>query len=134
MLGPNKAGDVGDTSAKALAPGPIGAGAPGNPRPSLTDQAPIVPPSGGHNQKRLRLAAKQFDPIPHADQVMTQVKLPLYCGLHSPLDLVAVEIIFGRVFEVFHRMSQAAATGATPVSDDKPLQKKHCQVSIVKTY
>jgi hypothetical protein len=84
MLGPNKAGDVGDTSAKALAPGPIGAGAPGNPRPSLTDQAPIVPPSGGHNQKRLRLAAKQFDPIPHADQVMTQVKLPLYCGLHSP--------------------------------------------------
>jgi hypothetical protein len=32
---------------------------------------------------------------------MTQIEIPLYCGPRSPLDLVAVEIIFGRLFVAF---------------------------------
>jgi hypothetical protein len=52
---------------------------------------------------------------------MTQVELSPYHGPHSPLDLVAVEIIFWHIFEAFHRMSQATATGPMPVAEDKPL-------------
>jgi hypothetical protein len=63
---------------------------------------------------------------------MTQVELPPYGGTCSPLDLVAIEIIFGRIFEVFWQMSQAAAAGAAPTADDKPLQKKPHQISLKK--
>jgi hypothetical protein len=33
------------------------------------------------------------NPVPLADQVMTQVELPPYRGPRSPLDLVAIEIM-----------------------------------------
>jgi hypothetical protein len=45
------------------------------------------------------LKCKQSKPPP--DQVMTQIELPPYHGPRSPLDLVAVEIIFGHLFEAF---------------------------------
>jgi hypothetical protein len=32
---------------------------------------------------------------------MTQIELHLYHGLRGPLNLVVVEIIFGRLFEAF---------------------------------
>jgi hypothetical protein len=53
----NDARDMGTTSAEALVPSPIEAGAPSNPRPPITYQVPTVP---------------------CADQVMTQVELPPY--------------------------------------------------------
>jgi hypothetical protein len=39
---------------------------------------------------------------------MTQIEFSLYRGPRSPLDLVAVEIILGRLFEAFRHTSQAA--------------------------
>jgi hypothetical protein len=62
---------------------------------------------------------------------MTQVELPPYCGPHSPLDLVAIEIIFGRIFEAFQQISQVAAIGATPAADNRPL-KKICRPPLKK--
>jgi hypothetical protein len=47
------------------------------------------------------------------DQVMTQIELPLYHGSRSPLDLVAVEIIFGCFFEAFQHASQAVGAGTS---------------------
>jgi hypothetical protein len=41
---------------------------------------------------------------------MTQIELPPYRGPRSPLDLVAIEIIFGRLSEAFRHASQAAGT------------------------
>jgi hypothetical protein len=38
---------------------------------------------------------------PPTDQVMTQFVLPPYHGPRSPLDLVAIKIIFGCIFEAF---------------------------------
>jgi hypothetical protein len=35
---------------------------------------------------------------------MYQVELPPYYGPRSPLDLVAFEIVFGRMFEAIHWM------------------------------
>jgi hypothetical protein len=45
---------------------------------------------------------KQLAP---SDQVI--IELPPYCGPRSPLDLIAVEFIFGFLFEVFRHTSQA---------------------------
>jgi hypothetical protein len=65
--------------------------------------------------------------------VITQVELPPYRGPHSPLDLVAVEIIFGRIFEAFCRMSHATGAGAAVAIEDKPLPKKPRWVLLKKT-
>jgi hypothetical protein len=60
--------------------------------------------------------------------VMTQIELPPYHGPHSPLDLVTVEIVFGRIFEVFRHISQAAAAAD---DNDRPT-KRSCQPSLRK--
>jgi hypothetical protein len=54
---------------------------------------------------------------------MTHVELPPFRGPHSPLDLIAIEIIFGHIFEEFRRISQAATAGATSTADDKPSKR-----------
>jgi hypothetical protein len=80
----------------------------------------IAPFAGGRGHKLPPPATKRSRLIPQIDQVMTQVELPPYCGPCSPLDLVAIEIIFGRIFKAFQQLSQAAAT-----ADDKPKKKMH---------
>jgi hypothetical protein len=46
-------------------------------------------------------ATKRNKLIRQADQVMNQVELPPYREPHSPLDLVAIEIMLGHIFEAF---------------------------------
>jgi hypothetical protein len=77
---------------------------------------------------------KQSDPGPHVDLVMIQVELPPYHGPHSPLDLIASEIVFGRMFESFCWVSQAksVAAGPVPADDDKSLQKRQRQAPLVR--
>jgi hypothetical protein len=99
----------------------------------VADRASVKPLAGGRGRKRLRTTVKQPNPAPQADHVITQVELPPYRGPRNPLDLVIVEIIFGRIFEVFHQMSQDAAAGAAPAGGDKPLQKKAHWVLMKKT-
>jgi hypothetical protein len=43
----------------------------------------------------------------------------------GPLNLVAIEIIFGRLFEAFRCTSQAVSTGSSAGGDAQPLMKKH---------
>jgi hypothetical protein len=124
--------DVGTTSAETLIPGPIGTDAPRKPKPLVAHRVTIIPPSGRHGQKHLCIATKRSDLVPQADQVMTQVELPRYHGPRSPLDLVALEIIFGHVFDVFHQMSRTTTVGAVHANEDKPLWKRRHQVSIAK--
>jgi hypothetical protein len=70
---------------------PISSGAPKQSDPSIADQVlTIILPTGGHGRK-----------CPPTDQVMTQFVLPPYHGPRSPLDLVAIKIIFGCIFEAF---------------------------------
>jgi hypothetical protein len=54
---------------------------------------------------------------------MTPNELPPYHGPQSPLDLVDVDIIFGRLFEAFQRASQASGTGASAGNDTHPSKK-----------
>jgi hypothetical protein len=63
--------------------------------------------------------------------VISQVELPLYRRPRSPLDLVAIEIIFGRMFEAFRQISQAAIAGAASVDASRPMNKM-CRLPLRK--
>jgi hypothetical protein len=54
---------------------------------------------------------------------MHQVELPPCHGPRSPLDVVAIKIIFGRIFESFQQISQVATIGTTSADDNKPLKR-----------
>jgi hypothetical protein len=117
-------GDVGSSSTKLITPSPIRSDASGQIDPFVTDwAASTAPPIGGRRHKRPPPAPKRKQALSSIDQVMTQIDLPSYHGPHSLLDLVAIEIIFGRIFEAFQRISQATCTG-TSASNDIPPRKK----------
>jgi hypothetical protein len=62
---------------------------------------------------------------------MNQIELPPYREPRSPLDLVAVEIIFGHLFEAFQRVSQDAGTDIS-ARDNIPPRKKLRQPPLKK--
>jgi hypothetical protein len=93
--------DGGVPSAESITPDPISFGAPEHADHSIADRVvTIVPSAGGHGRKH-PAATKQNKSILQDDQVMTHIELPPYCDPHSPLDLIAIEIIFGCIFEAF---------------------------------
>jgi hypothetical protein len=89
----------GVSSAKPITPNPINSDEQGqsNPSAGVWVVAPDLPTSKrGH--KHPLPAPKCNRPL---DQVMTQIEIPPYRGPRSPLDLVAIKIIVGHIFEVF---------------------------------
>jgi hypothetical protein len=91
-------------------------------RPSTADQTTTTAPSsGGQKKKRVALGTKCKPDKALADQVITE--LPPYHGPRSPLDLVAIEHIFGRLFEAFRYVCQAVRSG-TSAGDDAKLSKR----------
>jgi hypothetical protein len=56
---------------------------------------------------------------------MIQIELPPYRGPRSLLDLIIVDITFGRLFEAFRRISQATITGTSVDDDIQPRKKMH---------
>jgi hypothetical protein len=100
------AGDWGASSAEPITPSPIRSDAPRQTDPSVTDRvASIAPLVGGRRHKCPPPVPKQKRALTSSDQVMTQIKLPPYRRPRSLLDLVAIEIIFGCLFEVFQCIS-----------------------------
>jgi hypothetical protein len=95
------AGDAGKTLAEENIPGPIGVDVPGTIRPPSADRAPTIPTLGVCRWKCLRIFAKRSNQGHCADQVITQIELPPYHEPRSPLDLVALEIVFNCIFEAF---------------------------------
>jgi hypothetical protein len=92
----------GATSAEHVVPNLIDSNFLEQAHPSVVDRVKATAPSaGGQKGKRPQPALKRKQSKPLADQVMTQIVLPLYRGLRSPLDLVTTEIIFGCIFEAF---------------------------------
>jgi hypothetical protein len=101
-----------ESSAEPIAPNLIGPSAAGQ-----SHHSTVVNSGSGQKRKHVLLASKRKPSKSLADQVMTQISLPPYCGPQSPLDLVTVEFIFGRLFETFRHTSLAVRTG-TSVGDD----------------
>jgi hypothetical protein len=131
VLSGDDAGDVGVSSVEPNAPGPIRSGVLEKSKPSAANQVLVVPPSSRRRQKCPPPTTKQSNTVPPADQVMTQVELPPYHRPCSPLDLVAIEFIFGRIFEAFQQISQAVVAGATSADDNKQL-KRFCRPPLKK--
>jgi hypothetical protein len=115
----------GASSVKSIAPGPFGSNVSVQTNPSTADRAALGAPSaGGHKQKRPPTVPKRKQMKDSTDQVMTQMELPPYHGPKSPLDLVTIEIIFGRLFEAFQYTSQAIGAESSADGDTQPLKKK----------
>jgi hypothetical protein len=89
---------------ETLAPNPIGSSSVGEFRPSAADRTNAAAPSGGGPRKKcVALRTKRKQGQAPVNQVT--IELPPYRGPRSPLDLVAVDHIFGRLFEAFRLAS-----------------------------
>jgi hypothetical protein len=92
----------GASSAEPIAPNLISSGMAGQTHTSAADRvATTIALGSGHKRKHCALAAKRKTSRSSADQVMTQLEPPPYRGSRRPLDLVAIKIIFGRLFKAF---------------------------------
>jgi hypothetical protein len=88
--------------AEPIAPGPINSNTPTQADPSVVDRVASSAPSvGGQKRKRLSPISKRKLTKSLTNQVMIQAELAPYHGPQRSLDLVAIEIIFGHLFEVF---------------------------------
>jgi hypothetical protein len=114
----------GVTSVEQIAPSLISSNVLEQAQHSTTDQADIVAPSiDGQKRKHPPPILKRKQSKPSADQVMTQIKLPPYRRPRSTLDLVAIEIIFGCLFEAFRHAPQAVYTGTSTNDEIQPSKK-----------
>jgi hypothetical protein len=92
----------GVSSMEPIAPGPIGSNASMQTDPFIADQAALGAPSTGGPKRKCPLTVpKQKQTKTLIVQVMTYIELPPYRGPKSPMDSVAIEIIFGCLFEDF---------------------------------
>jgi hypothetical protein len=88
-----------------IAPNPTESSMAGDSHPSAVDQITAASLGNRQKKKNVLLVSKRKQPAPSADQVTTHIELHSYCGPRSPLDLVAIEIVFGRLFEAFQHPS-----------------------------
>jgi hypothetical protein len=118
----------GTSSVEPITPNPISPNVSVQTEPSIAGRAASGAPStGGHKRKRPPIIPMCNPPKTSVDQVMTEIELPPYREPKSPLDLVAIEIIFWCLFEAFQRTSQVAGTGSSASGDTQPPKKKKCR-------
>jgi hypothetical protein len=104
------AGDEADGEGISLAepiiPSLISSNMPAQDDPSVADRVISSAPSASEQKwKCLPPIPKHKSTKSSADQVSIQIELPPYCRPRRPLDLVAIEIVFGRLSEVFQHTS-----------------------------
>jgi hypothetical protein len=116
------AGGQGAPSAEPTASDLIGSDIAERVHPSAVDQFTTVAPlvSGQPRRKRLMLVSKHKQLGP-SDQVAIEL-LPHHVP-QSSLGLVAVKLIFGRLFEAFQCPSQAARTDTSAGADTQPAKR-----------
>jgi hypothetical protein len=89
--------------------------------PPVTDQSVSAAPlGGGRKWKRIMLASKRKTTT-FSDQVI--IELPSYHGSRNRLNLVAVNLAFGRLFEAFQHVSQVIRTDTTARAYTQPAKK-----------
>jgi hypothetical protein len=116
--------DGGASSTELIAANLINSTMPEQTNPSIADRATSINPSAGRRRrKHPPPAPKRKQALPSTDQVMTQIELPPYRRPRNPLDLIAVDVIFGYLFEVFQRISQATGTSTSASADTQPWKK-----------
>jgi hypothetical protein len=88
--------------------------------PTADQPVSAAPLSGGQKRKRIILASKRKTTT-SSYQVITE--LPFYHRSRNRLNLVSVNLAFGRLFEAFQHISQAMRTDATAGADTQPAKK-----------
>jgi hypothetical protein len=88
--------------------------------PTADQPVSAAPLSGGQKRKRIILASKRKTTT-SSYQVITE--LPFYHRSRNRLNLVSVNLAFGRLFEAFQHISQAIRTDATAGADTQPAKK-----------
>jgi hypothetical protein len=92
--------------------------------PAADQPLSATPLSGGQKRKHIRLASKRMTTT-SSNQVITE--LPFYHGSRNRLNLVSVNLAFGRMFEAFQHISQAIRTDATARADTQPAKTPRAQ-------
>jgi hypothetical protein len=118
----NYDGGQGAPSAEPIIPHLIGSGTVTQVHPSVADQPTTVAPlgSGPSKKKHLVLASKHKHPAP-SDQVTTE--LFLHRVPHCSPGLVAVKLVFGRLFKALQRPTQDAKIDTSAVVDIQPAKR-----------
>jgi hypothetical protein len=116
--------DGGAPLVEQIAPNPISSSVLEQVHSLAADQVdPTVPSASGQKRKCTPLSLKRIQPKPPANQVMIQIEHAPYREPQSPLNLVAIEIIFGHLFEAFRHASQAARSGALAGDEILPIME-----------
>jgi hypothetical protein len=90
-------------------------------RPPAADQSVFAAPLGGSQKRKRIMLAPKRKTTSSSDQVITE--LPSYHGSRNRLNLVAVDLAFGRLFEAFQHVSQAIRIDTTAGADTQPAKK-----------
>jgi hypothetical protein len=100
---------------------PIGSDMAALVRPPVVDQSVFAAPLGGGQKWKCIMLAPKRKTTTSSDQVITE--LPSYHGSCNRLNLVAVNLAFGRMFEAFQHVSQAIRTHTTAGANTQPAKK-----------
>jgi hypothetical protein len=90
-------------------------------RPPVADQSVFTAPLGGGQKRKHIMLAPKRKTTTSSDQVI--IELPSYHGSHNRLNLVVVNLAFGRLFEAFQHVSQAIRTDTAAGADTQPAKK-----------
>jgi hypothetical protein len=118
----NDDGGQGAPSAEPIVPNLIGSDTAAQVHPSTTDQLTTAAFLGSSplKKKRLVLASKRKQSVP-SDQVTTEL-----FSHHAPrcsLGLVAIKLIFGRLFKALQHLTQAATINTSARADTQPAKR-----------
>jgi hypothetical protein len=118
----NDDGGQGASSAEPIVPDLIGSDTVAQVRPSPTDQLTTTAPLGSDppKKKRLMLASKRKQRVP-SDQVTTEL-FPHHAP-HCSLGLVAIKLVFGRLFDALQRITQATGIDTSAGADTQPIKR-----------
>jgi hypothetical protein len=100
---------------------PIGSDMTALVRPPVADQSVFAAPLGGGQKRKCIMLASKRKTTTSSDQVITE--LSSYHGSRNRLNLVALNLAFGRLFEAFQHVSQAIRTDTTAGADTQPAKK-----------
>ena len=107
--------------AEPITSNPIGSDTAALVRPPVADPSISAAPLGGGQKRKRTILVPKRKTTTSSDQVIAE--LPSYHGSRNRLNLVAVPLAFGRLFEAFQHVFQAIRTGTSAGAETQPAKK-----------
>jgi hypothetical protein len=109
------------TILRPIVPNLIGSGMAAQVHPSVADWLTTAAPLGSGHPKKKRLVLVSKRKHAPSDRVITEL-FPHHAPQHS-LGLVAVKLVFGRLFEAFQHLTQDVRTDTSAGADTQPAKR-----------